>query len=433
MKDVHRGNMRKSIWGKKNTCFLIGLLFVCCLLMGCGKKEDEIVEITFIHGWGNAEADHEAMRQIYKDFEKEHPEIRLNMISMPAAEDVVSKMGDLLAVGKIPDIVFTAGDGRETIYEYMVQKGYALDLMPYIEEDQAFCKNISPAVLNYWKTKNGELYTVSDVCMMVGYWYNVDLFSRAGISEPPATWEAWEEACRKLKRSDLQISPFVLDTDHIVYLTNVILHEEELSQIENIQNDTIHIESNGFQRTLKRLKEFSEYTDTINAYSFRDSLDAFNKGKTAIYLNGVWANSMIEEDLNVAYAAFPTEDGSGVAMLSSGVGYILGNTGDAKRMNASVEFLKYMLSEPVAERILKETGQVPSNPNLEIAGQPGNERFYQAVSCMKNARNVIEVPANLWSLKLQEAYAANLILYLEDKITMEEMQKNLDELFPIMR
>ena len=429
MKDVHRGNMRKSIWGKKNTCFLLGLLFVCCLFMGCGKKEEEIVEITFIHGWGNAEADHEAMRQIYKDFEKEHPEIRLNMISMPSAEDVLSKVGDLLTAGKIPDVVFTAGDGRETIYEYMVQNGYALDLMPYMKEDQAFYKNISPAVLNYWKTEKGKMYTVSDVCLMVGYWYNVDLFTKAGISESPATWEAWEEACRKLKQSDPQISPFVLDTDHIVYLTNAILHEEEPSEVENIQNDIIHIESAGFQKTLERLKDFSEYTDTLNAYSFRDSLDAFNKGKTAIYLNGVWGNSLIEEDLNVAYAPFPTSDGSGVAMISSGVGYILGNTGDEKKMDASVEFLKYMLSEPVAERILKETGQVPSNPNLEIDGQIGNERFYQAVSCMKNTENVIEVPANLWSLKLQEVYAENVILYLEDKITLEELQENMDKLY----
>ena len=114
-------------------------------------------------------------------------------------------------------------------------------------------------------------------------------------------------------------------------------------------------------------------------------------------------------------------------MISSCVGYILGNTGDEKRMNASVEFLKYMLSEPVAERILKETGQIPSNPNVEITKESGSERLYQAVSCVKEAGTVTEVPANLWSSGMEDAYGENVILYLKDKMTLEELQKELAE------
>ena len=138
MKDVHQENMKKNNENKviktiqKSICLGLLLVFSICLLAGCRNHQNEPVEITMIHGWGSSEADHEAMRQIYMDFEKEHPEIRLNMISMPAATDVVSKMGDLLTVGQIPDIVFTAGDGRESIYSFMVEKGYAVNLIPYI-------------------------------------------------------------------------------------------------------------------------------------------------------------------------------------------------------------------------------------------------------------------------------------------------------------
>ena len=178
MKDVHQENMKKNNENKviktiqKSICLGLLLVFSICLLAGCRNHQNEPVEITMIHGWGSSEADHEAMRQIYMDFEKEHPEIRLNMISMPAATDVVSKMGDLLTVGQIPDIVFTAGDGRESIYSFMVEKGYAVDLIPYIKEDEAFKSNISPSILNDWMTEDGALYTVSDVLLMGGYWYN---------------------------------------------------------------------------------------------------------------------------------------------------------------------------------------------------------------------------------------------------------------------
>ena len=91
--------MKKSIMKihkiKLVICSILAGLLVG--LGGCGD-EKEITEITLIHGWGSTEADHEAMRQIYKDFEKDHPEIHLNLISMPSSTDVISKVSDLLTV-----------------------------------------------------------------------------------------------------------------------------------------------------------------------------------------------------------------------------------------------------------------------------------------------------------------------------------------------
>ena len=103
---------------KKTGIKILILLCLCCLLPGCTKKQEDKVEITMIHGWGTTESDHVAMRQIYADFEKEHPDIHLNLISMPSSTDVIDKVGDLLTVGEIPDIVFTGGDGRESIYRF---------------------------------------------------------------------------------------------------------------------------------------------------------------------------------------------------------------------------------------------------------------------------------------------------------------------------
>ena len=131
---------------------IILLFCLCCIISGCSNRKEEIVELTMIHGWGSTEEDHVIMRQIYEDFEKEHPNIHLNLVSMPYSSDVVSKVGDLLTIGEIPDIVFTGGDGRDSIYKFMVQKGYALDLMPYIKEDEEFFQNVSPLILERWIT-----------------------------------------------------------------------------------------------------------------------------------------------------------------------------------------------------------------------------------------------------------------------------------------
>lgn len=418
--------MKKISLLRKVPLFFSLFLSACCIFTGCSRQKEESVEITVIHGWGSAESDHESMRQIYLDFQKEHPEIHLNIMALPSDSDVISKMRELLTVGKVPDVVFTAGEGRDTIYQFMTEHSYALDLMPYLEADEEFKNSISPLAIETWTTEQGSLYTASDVLLMGGYWYNRSLFEQAGISTPPETWSEWNTACEKLKalgaHTTPQMNPLLLDTDHIVYLTNVFLHEKAPEELSNIKNNRINLQSSGFQSALQFLKDLSSCADTVNAYSFRDTLESFNNQETAIYINGVWGASLIDETIDAAYAAFPSDSGSSVAMSSSGVGYLLGNTGDQRRTDASIEFLKYMLSEEVGERLLTETKQVPANPNILITEDLVDERFYQAVSCIQKAEIIIEFPAVFWNTHLQEQYGERVISYLKEDLTFEQLQ-----------
>lgn len=402
-------------------------LFLCLILVltGCSKKEEEKIEITMIHGWGSTEADHIAMRQIYEEFEKEHPDIHLNLVSMPSSTDVISKVGDLLTVGEIPDIVFTGGDGRESIYRFMVQKGYAVDLMPYIKKDKEFERNVSGIIMDSWITKEGSLYTVSDVLLMGGYWYNKEIFRRAGIMGVPKTWEEWFLACEKIENLNSDIKPIILDANHISYLMTVILANEDIQQLKNMKGEKINVTTPVFEGMMEQLKNISRYAELAGNYNYLDTLDSFNKGKSAIYINGVWANTMIDADLQVSYAPFPSDDRNGIATRSACVGYILGNTGDEKRMEASVEFLKYMLSDSVAKRILEQTGQVPSNPSISIMQVNCSERMHQAIECVEKAGMIIETPENLWDLSKKEEYGETVILYLQNRITEKEFRKRL--------
>ena len=172
----------------------------------------------------------------------------------------------------------------------------------------------------------------------------------------------------------------------------------------------------------------SAYARLEEEYHYLDTLSDFNKGESAVYINGVWANTMIDENLPVAYAAFPTEDGDGIVAKSACVGYILGNTKDEKRIAASVEFLKYMLSDRVAERIVTSTGQIPSNPNIEITSQNSSERIKQAVACVEKAGMIMEIPENLWNLCSKEKYEKNVILYLKGDISEMEFLKRMSEI-----
>ena len=172
--------MRKGTW-------VLLLLMTACLLGGCSKESAEQTEITLIHGWGSMESEHVRMRQIYKDFEKEHPEIKLNLMSMTSSDEVIKKTKNMLSVGEVPDLIFTGGYGKDSVYRFMEEKNKAADLMPYLEKDQEFADSVAPEIISYWQ-KDGKLYTLSDVLLLGGgYWYNADIFEKAGI--PAARWQ----------------------------------------------------------------------------------------------------------------------------------------------------------------------------------------------------------------------------------------------------
>lgn len=410
--------MERFVMEKKFRIKRTGIIFfifaaALFLFSGCTAEKDP-VEITFIHGFGSSDKEHQAMRQIYKDFEKEHPEIHINMISMPSSEDVISKTRDLLTVGEVPDLIFTAGEGRESVYRYMVENEDAVDLMPYIENDPEFSEQISPRILKRWTTDSGELYTVSDVLLMSGYWYNRDLFSKAGIFEMPETWEQFEDACRKLKETTGN-APMIFDSGTMVRLTHVMLWEEGEHEIENIKNDKLDLQSPGFSNIIERFERLIPFAELADEYNYRDSLEAFNQEETAIYFNGVWVSTMIDENINAGYAAFPSENGESVSMVSACVGYIVGNSKDEERINASIEFLKYMLDESMAERLYQETGQIPSNPNIVMEEEIIGTRLSQAVDTVLNADRIVEEPANEWSDELRETCGKTVLRYFFEK------------------
>lgn len=404
----------------KKRCTILIFVILCLAGFGCGVKENgEVTEISLLHGWGTMEKDHQVMRQIYQDFEKENPDIRLNMVSMPSSEKTIAKARDMLAVGKVPDLVFTGGEGKDDLYAFMVDYGYALDLMPYIQKDQELLSSISPAILKRWVNEKGELYTVSDVLLVSGYWYNKKIFDNAGIEKVPSDWDEFFDCCQKIRQwaqeNKLSTIPLHLDSETCLYLTDAGMENGNESEEELI---------NALRR-LEKLKALSsvEHQD----YAYRDKMRSFNIGHSAICVNGVWGQQMLHPNLQVGYALFPSEDGEGIGMVSACTGYIVGNSGDEKKNQACIRFLKYMLSEPVQERILRETGQIPSNPQVDLEKVHGERpELYEAYQVVMGAEEFREIPANRWNSEWIAEYDQEIEKFLEGDITLENFLSNID-------
>lgn len=412
---------------KKKLLRISGLAFLSVVfLAGCGEKAPEPIEITLIHGWGTTEEDHVVMRDIYQDFEKENPDVKLNQLSMPSGSEMVRKVEDMLVVGEIPDLVFLGGSGKDTVYQFMTENDLALDLMPYIREDREFAGNLAPVNIDFWTTGEEQLFTISDVLLLSGgYWYDREIFEEAGIKKLPETWDEFLEVCEQIEgwaeEEQNGVECLQMSQEAYLYFMDHLLAVQDSVSGNAIRNQRLYLEESSAKEALDMLRKIYRYSRADGNYSYRDETDAFNDGKTAMYINGIWGAPMISDQIDAAYALLPGEKGEQISCESACLGYILGKTGDEKKQEASVQFVKYMLSAPVQERILKETEQVPANPHVDIRKyQNGMERFVQAADTVKAADTKIQVPDNLWNTGARDSFMAGIDDVLKGEISDEE-------------
>ena len=182
-----------------------------------------------------------------------------------------------------------------------------------------------------------------------------------------------------------------------------------------------------FTTAINQLKQlYSLSVSKTPEYSYRDETNLFNEGKLAIYINGVWSAPMISDDINAKYALLPSCTEKTVSCESSGLGYVLGKSGNEERQEAAVSFLKYMLSKDVQLQILERTEQIPANPDVSVELYKENkDKLYQAVSLVLEADEKIEVPSNIWSLEQKNYFTESIFDLLAGTISVQEFEENI--------
>ena len=409
----------------KKLLLLMWILLICCMLSSC-EKEKKKVTITVIHSWGGTEADHVAMRQIYEQFQNENPDINLRLISMPTRNETLRKVEDMIMVGDTPDIIAFSGMGENSIYNFMVENNMALDIQPYLEEDSEFDRDVSKTNKKYWTTKAGNLYTVVDVLSLSGgYWYNEEILEKAGVKQLPETWNEFIDMCDRInewsKEESTEVKPLRPSAEGYLYFMDHMLFSEKDSISEISDEDFVDI-----LKKMESIYHFSKFENT--SYSYRDETRLFNEGRLAIYVNGVWGAPMISEKIHAKYALLPTNDGISMSCESASLGYVLGKSGSREREDASVRFLKYILSKKVQTQILERTEQFPANPNISLEKYKNEKkRMYQAATLVLDAERKIEIPDNVWSASQKEYFTDNIFKVLTNEMDKQELVDNIDK------
>ena len=286
----------------------------------------------------------------------------------------MEKAADMLAVDKTPNIIST--NGNVQYVSNATKKGVALDLTPYLQEDATFASDVSPQILQALQEPDGAVYTLPDAVEYIGYWYNASLFRQAGITDTgtpegtvvlPQTWEEFWAVCDALAEISPQTGavPLQLQVSQMGFFLGARLAAASEDALSFMQKQTPVCRREDAELAVSELMRALAY-DTQRGTA-PDVRRNFFDGKSAIYIDGVWANTELAETTTkqeIRYAAFPGFSRETIAYANPATGYVISNDGSERQIDACVRFLKYMLSKDVQEQIVTKTHQAPSNPNI---------------------------------------------------------------------
>ena len=304
-----------------------------------------------------------------------------------------------------------------------------MDLTPYIDEEW---KNSIDEKCWEVNSRDGKIYGAPISKQVIGYFYNKDLFKKAGIEKPASTWEEFFQDCDKLK--DAGITPLSMDTADSGWVTSLMLGAivGQTEEGEKFMNTSLPKDYNQeyFVNAVSDIqKMFNEYTSTdAIGGAYENAAGNFFTEQTAIIANGPWMvgdfydTDKVEEGFadKIGVAAFP-----GDLMYDAGkIGFNVAAKTEEKR-KAAATFVKFMTNEDSQKANVEITGEIPClKKEVDSKVYP---LVQETIHLANTAKRHINDFQSLWFANVVDEVSVEYPLLAQNKITAEEFAKKLTE------
>ncbi|MEU9373849.1 extracellular solute-binding protein [Streptomyces sp. NPDC048255] len=184
--------MRRRIFGAAATTVVFGLLIP---LAGCGSSEDDAGDggtlrlVAAEYGDTQATSSKVFWDKLTADFTATHPGIKVEVQLLPWA-DIDREVSRMVKAGKAPDMALMGS------YSDFAAQGklYSADQLLTVSAEANFIQPLAEA-----GSVGSTLYGLPFVASSRLLFYNEALFTKAGISKPPTTWNDLKAAAKALK------------------------------------------------------------------------------------------------------------------------------------------------------------------------------------------------------------------------------------------
>ena len=364
---------------------LLGLAGVTLLgaCSGGGDSGGQSGSTKTIKWWhiGNKDPMMSTWADLAHQFEAAHPGVKFEITPLEN-EAFKTKLSTNIQAGSPPDIFHTWGGG---VLFQQADAGMVKDLTAHVG---GWKDTLIPSAVDPY-SNGGKTYASPVDTGMVGFWYNKELFAKAGVTTPPATWAGYLEVVRKLKAAG--VTPIALAGKekwpghyYWAYLAMRVGGLDALTQAAANKDFTSpdFVAAGTHLQELVDLQPFQ--TGFLAAgFSTPDGQAAtMGNGKAAMELMGQWA-PVVEKDSSagkkglgdkLGFFPFPVVDGGKGQITDAfggGGGFAVGKNAPAE----AIEFLKFLAQPGNARTEAKSAGSLPvvtaaadavTDPNLKL-------------------------------------------------------------------
>lgn len=403
-------------------------------------KNSQPVELPFmVRNEGN-DSGTKLREKLIADFNEKFKgqyEIKIEWVPGLAAE-YRSKLKMLNAANNLPALV-TDLAAEPAFGDLLIKNNRLMDLKPYYDQSPDWQKLAFEESVKFNITQDGKMFTAPAVISdYVGIFYNKELFTKAGITEFPTTWDDFWKACEKLKAAGITpISLHTTETGWCSMLTaNAFLAASKEGQdfINTKYPTNFDVPAVNDAMGLVN-KMFGYSTPDAVGGNYALAANNFASGKTAMIPNGPWMIASLSDpqfapegfDKKVSYGQFP----EGVMLSNQGQNY-----GEAVSMDhplevreGVVEWLKYNATEDVIRQFTIAQGNMSSKVKLtdEQKAQlsPVMRDYAKAVETLKTTALIYQ---NQWDPIVQnEVIPKELPSMAMGKLTVKEFIGKLNE------
>jgi len=323
------------------------------------------IELRFMSWFFGEDPAGPALKALFAEFEKKHPNIKVIPETVTSAERV-PKFTTAMEGGRGPDIYMdTPPNGPN-----LIQRGYCLSLEPFIKaEKENIRAQFTKGDLESFQDAKGQLYFLPYDTGPMGLIYNAKAFQEAGLdpNKPPKTWEELLDYAKKLTKGDRYgIGLFGKGDNSSVWRlwywwmtngANVLSPDGKRSAI----NSPEFVEAIDFWADLFRKHKVAPPSTPAN--SFGENNQLFAQGVVAMVESGVWQIGVTEKinpamKGNIRVAPMPVRKVNVAVGGGTDANCI---TKQSKHPKEAWELLKFLSSEESGVTIWKIHGKFPAN------------------------------------------------------------------------
>ena len=316
---------------------------------------DLSAELTW---WDTSDPTNEgpAFKELIAQFNETYPNVKINYQSVPFAEAQNKFKTAAKSDSGAPDILRAevAWVPEFASLGYL----YALDGTELL--DGNFLE--TPLSSNMY---DGKTYGVPQVTDTLGLMYNKKLFEKAGISEPPTTWDD-VAADAKLLKDKAGVDGLYINSGGYFLLPFIYGNGGDLVDVD-AQKIVVNSDENVQAiTTAQDLVKSGAAVKPDAADSYGTMMTLFKESKVGMIINGPWEVANIDSD-----PKFGGFDNLGIAPVPAGTGtpgapvgghnYVIYSGMDDAKAEAAIAFVKFMSSPESEAFIANELGLLPGN------------------------------------------------------------------------